>query len=230
MPARRWTWCPRTRAARPSRGSSSVVIILRWLGAGDRHRKERTMSHDKIKAAARMRMATTGEPYAAARRRAISEHSADQVTSAVSAEDIRAAAAAHRELGPEYSDAVVASFIEKVDRALAARVEARLGDRERSKPAKPARRGQRSLTRRVARDVLIAGAGALVAIGAVGLHEITSPHRAEPATRLANGVCASSVSSSRCVELPPGFEFVRSLVIRNGRITGVVSVHGSTDR
>ena len=59
------------------------------------------MSHDKIKAAARARMASTGEPYATARRRVIAE--------------IRAAAAAHEELGPEYSDAVVASFLERVE-------------------------------------------------------------------------------------------------------------------
>lgn len=47
-------------------------------------------------------------------------------TSPVSPDDIRAAAAAHQELGPEYSDAVVAAFLERVDRAVAARVEARL--------------------------------------------------------------------------------------------------------
>jgi hypothetical protein len=32
------------------------------------------MSHDKIRAAARKRMAQTGEPYAAARREVIREH------------------------------------------------------------------------------------------------------------------------------------------------------------
>jgi hypothetical protein len=47
-------------------------------------------------------------------------------TSPVSPDDIRAAAAAHHELGPEYSDAVVAAFLDRVDRAVAARVEARL--------------------------------------------------------------------------------------------------------
>jgi hypothetical protein len=47
-------------------------------------------------------------------------------TSPVSPDDIRAAAAAHHELGPEYSDAVVAAFLERVDRAVAARAEARL--------------------------------------------------------------------------------------------------------
>ena len=47
-------------------------------------------------------------------------------TSPVPPDDIRAAAAAHHELGPEYSDAVVAAFLERVNRAVAARVEARL--------------------------------------------------------------------------------------------------------
>ena len=47
-------------------------------------------------------------------------------TSPVSPDDIRAAAAAHHELGPEYSDAVVTAFLDRVDRAVAARVEARL--------------------------------------------------------------------------------------------------------
>jgi len=37
-------------------------------------------------------------------------------------DDIRAAAAAHHELGPEYSDAVVEAFLDKVDRQLAARI------------------------------------------------------------------------------------------------------------
>ena len=61
-------------------------------------------------------------------------------TSPVSPEDIRAAAAAHRELGPEYSDAVVASFLERVDRAVAVRVEARLAGTSRAELAKRASR------------------------------------------------------------------------------------------
>jgi hypothetical protein len=134
------------------------------------------MSHDKIKAAARRRMTATGEPYAVARREDVDEHKAAQFTSAVSAEDIRAAAEAHRELGPDYSDAVVASFIDSVDKAVAARVEARLAGMAQSEPAKPGKRGHRLVQRRVARDVLAVSAGALVAVGAVGLHGITSPH------------------------------------------------------
>ena len=40
--------------------------------------------------------------------------------SPLSRQEIYAAAAAHDELGPEYSDAVVASFIEKVDKEIGA--------------------------------------------------------------------------------------------------------------
>jgi hypothetical protein len=90
------------------------------------------MSHDKIKDAARRRMERTGESYATARRRVIAERQAgdpaSSALSALSAEDIRAAAAAHGELGPEFSDAVVTSFLEKVEEEINARVEARLAD------------------------------------------------------------------------------------------------------
>jgi hypothetical protein len=160
------------------------------------------MSHDKIKAAARRRMAATGEPYAAARRRVITGHDAARGTSAVSADDVRAAAEAQRELGPEYSDAVVASFIDQVDKAVAARVEARLAEQARSRPAKQAPSRRQLLLRRVARDTLVASAGALVAVGAVGLHEITSPHPAAPMTRAAIPACPTRVPrGSWCVVL-----------------------------
>ena len=56
-------------------------------------------------------------------------------TSPVSPEDIRAAAETHAELGPEYSDAVVAAFIAEVDKQVTARVEARLGEIDRTRPA-----------------------------------------------------------------------------------------------
>ena len=42
-------------------------------------------------------------------------------------EDVAAAAAAHHELGPEYSQATIDSFLEKVDSEIAARIDARLG-------------------------------------------------------------------------------------------------------
>jgi hypothetical protein len=58
-------------------------------------------------------------------------------TSPLSAEDIRAAAEVHQELGPEYSDAVVASFLEKIDREIAARVDARVAAMPQAQPAVP---------------------------------------------------------------------------------------------
>jgi predicted lipid-binding transport protein (Tim44 family) len=59
-------------------------------------------------------------------------------TSPFSPQDIRAAAGAHQELGPEYSDAVVASFLERVDQEIAARVAERLGtSAPQARPAQP---------------------------------------------------------------------------------------------
>jgi len=46
--------------------------------------------------------------------------------SPLSAEDIRAAAEVHRELGPDYSDAVVESFLARIDQHIEQRVEQQL--------------------------------------------------------------------------------------------------------
>lgn len=67
--------------------------------------------------------------------------------SQLSPEEIRAAAEAHRELGPEYHDAVVQSFLAKVEKEIDARVEARLADprsapRRQLDPATLAKRRQ----------------------------------------------------------------------------------------
>jgi hypothetical protein len=64
--------------------------------------------------------------------------------SSLSAQDIRAAAEVHGELGPDYSDAVVESFLAKIDKQIEARVDARLASQpRRRKPVDPAR--QRTL-------------------------------------------------------------------------------------
>jgi hypothetical protein len=88
--------------------------------------------------------------------------------SPVSPEDIHAAAETYQELGPEYHDAVVASFLQKVDREVAARVEARLADMAAAPPPKRRRR-RTGLTRRRARDLAAAGAGALAVVGVVAV-------------------------------------------------------------
>jgi hypothetical protein len=62
-------------------------------------------------------------------------------TSPLSPEDIRAAAGAQHELGPEYSDAVVASFLDRVDKEIAARVDERLAaGPPRARPVEPGNR------------------------------------------------------------------------------------------
>jgi peptidoglycan/LPS O-acetylase OafA/YrhL len=70
-------------------------------------------------------------------------------TSSLSSEEIRAAAEIHRELGPDYQSAVIESFLDRVDREIDARVEARIaaglgasGPRAESRPGRPPRHGQ----------------------------------------------------------------------------------------
>jgi hypothetical protein len=64
------------------------------------------------------------------------------MSSELSPGEIRAAAEVHRELGPEYSDAVVEAFLERVDKRVAERVDrevaARLDERLRPAPREAA--------------------------------------------------------------------------------------------
>jgi hypothetical protein len=86
-------------------------------------------------------------------------------TSPLSPQDIRAAAGAHHELGPEYSDAVVASFLEKVDHEIAARVDERLAaSGPQPRPVKQADR--RALLKGFALGVASSIAFVLLVIGA----------------------------------------------------------------
>jgi hypothetical protein len=94
--------------------------------------------------------------------RPVESYPAAMSTSPVSPEDIRAAAEVHAELGPEYSDAVVAAFIAEVDRQVAARVEARLASTRQTRPAERGSRGQ--LVKGMAIGVC-AGALAVAGIG-----------------------------------------------------------------
>jgi hypothetical protein len=55
--------------------------------------------------------------------------------SRLSAQDVRAAAEVHRELGPEYGDAVVESFLSKIDAHIEERVDQRLASLPR--PTRP---------------------------------------------------------------------------------------------
>jgi hypothetical protein len=57
------------------------------------------------------------------------------VTAALPPDEIRAAAETHREVAPEYRDAVIESFLEKVGREIDARVDARLAQQQAQPPA-----------------------------------------------------------------------------------------------
>jgi hypothetical protein len=82
----------------------------------------------------------------------------------LSPQEIRAAAAAHDELGPEYSDAVVASFLEKVDREVAARVDVRVaGMRQPEPPAELENR--RTLLKGIAVGIGVSGISVFVVGG-----------------------------------------------------------------
>jgi hypothetical protein len=95
-------------------------------------------------------------------------------TSPVSPEDVRAAAEVHEELGPEYRDAVVAAFVDKVEREVDARVRARLAAMHRAEAA-PLRGG--TLLKGMA---IGAGAGALVAFAAMSLGSTHPDAHARP--------------------------------------------------
>ena len=82
-------------------------------------------------------------------------------TSPLSANEIRAAAEAHSELGPEYHDAVVESFLAKIDNEISARIDARLAaapTRKRVDPVTAARR--RGLATGLASGLVLGTAGA----------------------------------------------------------------------
>jgi hypothetical protein len=95
-------------------------------------------------------------------------------TSPLSPEGGRAAADQHQEPVPEYSDAALVPFLEKVEQAIAARVDARLAAAAvgpaPARAAGPVRRpGDRSPARRIIRGAVAVGGGALLVAGLVGL-------------------------------------------------------------
>jgi hypothetical protein len=92
-------------------------------------------------------------------------------TSPLSPQEIRAAAEAHRELGPEYGDAVIESFLERVDREITARIDARLEPVSREQSVPPAQpNGRRTLLTGAAIGIFITGVpSAMVAAGAGGV-------------------------------------------------------------
>jgi hypothetical protein len=59
-------------------------------------------------------------------------------TSSFTPDELRAAAEVHDELGPDYRDAVLESFLDKVGKEIDARVDARLSGSPRPYPLQPA--------------------------------------------------------------------------------------------
>ena len=90
-------------------------------------------------------------------------------TSPLSPQEIRAAAAAHQELGPEYGDAVIASFLERVDGEIAARVDARLGPVSREQAVQPAQsHSRRTLLTGVAIGIFVTGVPSMMVAATAG--------------------------------------------------------------
>lgn len=84
-------------------------------------------------------------------------------------QEIRAAAETHKELGPEYSDAVIESFLERVDREITARVDARLGPVPRDQPAQPAQsNSRRTLLTGVAIGIVVTGVPSVAVAASAG--------------------------------------------------------------
>ena len=90
----------------------------------------------------------------------------------LSRQEITAAAAAHDELGPGYSDAVVASFLEKVNKEIDARADARLAGRRQSAP--PAERDD---LRTLLKGVVVGIGASGIAVFAVGGNSDERLHR-----------------------------------------------------
>jgi hypothetical protein len=86
--------------------------------------------------------------------------------SSLSADEIRAAAETHRELPPEYQNAVIESFLSKVDREIDARVDSRLAMyghgrlRDRHRPRTPAFFALASLVAAIPLSAIAVAAGA----------------------------------------------------------------------
>ena len=76
-------------------------------------------------------------------------------------EDIAAAAAAHRELGPHYEGAVAESLVERIGEEIDKRVDARLGDRPRGMMRRRRPDGQLGAAQ--------AWAGTVLALGSMGI-------------------------------------------------------------
>jgi hypothetical protein len=91
----------------------------------------------------------------------------------LSPDEIRAAAAVHHELGPEYADDVVASFLERIDQQISARIDARLGAGTRRGPRRELDQRRRAMVNGVVIGQLTAGVP-LTVFALLGQHNFWS--------------------------------------------------------
>jgi hypothetical protein len=90
-------------------------------------------------------------------------------TSSLSPDEIRAAAEVHGELGPNYRDAVVDSFLDKVGKEIEARVDARLAQGQVAPVKQP--RGPRDTTFPLAIASIALGIPITAIVLSVGQHQ-----------------------------------------------------------
>ena len=95
------------------------------------------------------------------------------MSSPLSPGEIRAAAAAHHQLGPEYSEDVVASFLARIDDEISARIDARLGAGATRGPRRELGGRRRALVNGVVIGQLTAGVP-LTAFALLGQHNFRS--------------------------------------------------------
>ena len=91
----------------------------------------------------------------------------------LSPDEIRAAAAAHHQLGPEYSEDVIASFLERIDEQISARIDTRLGVAATRGPRRELDERRRALVNGVVIGQLTAGVP-LTAFALLGQHNFWS--------------------------------------------------------
>ena len=149
----------------------------------------------------------------------VAGYAAGVSSSPLSPEDIRAAAEVHRELGPEYSDAVVASFLDKVDREVSARVEARLAGAPRAAAARPDSR--RTLLTGMAIGVTVAAVPLLLLLRLQASHVAQAPGSA---VAQPGGGHAIQVISRQVISTGPNDSLWLVLVLVIVAVCGVAAV------
>jgi hypothetical protein len=119
------------------------------------------------------------------------------VSSSLSPDEIRAAAETHRELGPDYRDAVVDSFLERVGREIDARVDARLAG------ARPVPQQRERAPRRPSSDVAVLTISLVFGIPLSGIAVAAGAHPAGLAGLLVVWIAIAVINVAYAVRRPP---------------------------